>query len=178
MRASDQDRNVAIEVLADAYADGRLDREEYDERMSQVATTKTLGDLTGHLAGLVAPQVPVTKNADLALASSATLQQRAEEEYRSAFRGALTGFLIPSIITWVIWIATGFHGGSFNPVFPWPIFVSLGTGINVVRMITQKDDLIKEERRKLERKQQKALDKQNAARELGTTNPATEPDSE
>jgi len=36
LRASDLDRNVALDALSAAYADGRLDREEYDERAAAV----------------------------------------------------------------------------------------------------------------------------------------------
>ncbi len=35
LRASDRDRDVAHRAVADAYADGRLDREELDERTAQ-----------------------------------------------------------------------------------------------------------------------------------------------
>ncbi len=35
LRASDADRNVVHGLLTEAFADGRLDREEYDERTGQ-----------------------------------------------------------------------------------------------------------------------------------------------
>ena len=45
LRASDLDRNVALDALSAAYADGRLDREEHEQRCSVVQASKTLGDL-------------------------------------------------------------------------------------------------------------------------------------
>ena len=53
LRASDQDRNVVHQVLADAYADGRLDREEFETRTAAVSAAKTLGELAGLVEGLV-----------------------------------------------------------------------------------------------------------------------------
>ena len=57
IRASDQDRAVVAEVLAEAYADGRLDRDEYDERSERVSGIRVLGDVNGLLSDLVAPPV-------------------------------------------------------------------------------------------------------------------------
>lgn len=45
LRASDADREQVNEVLSTAYAEGRLNREEYDERVDQVLTAKTFDDL-------------------------------------------------------------------------------------------------------------------------------------
>ena len=43
MRASDADRDVVRAVLADSYSDGRLTREEYDERLGTLYGSRTLG---------------------------------------------------------------------------------------------------------------------------------------
>jgi Domain of unknown function (DUF1707)/Cell wall-active antibiotics response 4TMS YvqF len=57
LRASDHDRDRVAETLSTAFAEGRLDPEEYRERLDSVYTAKTLGelevlthDLPGHLA--------------------------------------------------------------------------------------------------------------------------------
>ena len=42
LRASDQDREVVRAVLTSAYADGRLDRDEFDERSETVTAARTL----------------------------------------------------------------------------------------------------------------------------------------
>ncbi len=60
IRCADADRNTVAEVLNNAYAEGRITREEHDERISSVWKAKTFGDLedlTGDLmprAGAVA----------------------------------------------------------------------------------------------------------------------------
>lgn len=65
MRASDRDRDSANGLLQTAYAEGRLTKDEYDERSGQVLTAKTYqqlqaltADLPGHSLG-VHPQFPV-----------------------------------------------------------------------------------------------------------------------
>lgn len=45
LRASDADRDQVANVLSTAYAEGRLTREEHDERLSQVMAAKTFEEL-------------------------------------------------------------------------------------------------------------------------------------
>jgi len=45
MRCSDADREPVIDQLKQAYAEGRLDHEEFDFRIHLVMTSKTYGDL-------------------------------------------------------------------------------------------------------------------------------------
>lgn len=65
LRASDADRERAAEVLRTGFAEGRLDKDEYDGLLGQVYTAKTHADLatlTSQLPGgggaLFAPPVP------------------------------------------------------------------------------------------------------------------------
>jgi len=99
LRASDRDRDVVNDVLGAAYADGRLTPEELDERGDQVAQAKTLGELPPIIRDLVASSgatVPVV------------LDRRAEAEsrYRQQRQQALWSFLTPTLICWVIYLAT------------------------------------------------------------------------
>lgn len=59
LRASDADREQVATVLSTAYAEGRLTREEHDERLNSVLTAKTFDDL-----------IPITR--DLVVANPAT----------------------------------------------------------------------------------------------------------
>jgi hypothetical protein len=45
LRVSDSDRERAMADLAGHYADGRLDHEEYDERLDAIWTARTRSDL-------------------------------------------------------------------------------------------------------------------------------------
>ncbi|HEY8481250.1 MAG TPA: DUF1707 domain-containing protein [Spirillospora sp.] len=47
LRASDADRERVVEVLREAFADGRLTMEEHAERTSRAYAARTLGELTG-----------------------------------------------------------------------------------------------------------------------------------
>lgn len=158
MRASDADRDLVTEVLGEAYADGRLTRDEFDERAETTATSRTLGELVPVIDDLVAvrPRQAVPGR-ELALASDEQLRREAVEKYEAGRRQALVGWLMPTLITFAIWFATGFGDGGWHANFPWPIFVMLGTGANMVRVLVQKPDIIKENYEKLQKKRQKAL---------------------
>lgn len=56
MRASDRDRESAAEFLREAYAVGRLSREELDERAAAVYSATTWGELRDLIADLPAPK--------------------------------------------------------------------------------------------------------------------------
>ena len=55
MRASDQDRESAAELLREAYVAGRLSREELDERAAAVYSATTWGELRDLTADLPPP---------------------------------------------------------------------------------------------------------------------------
>jgi hypothetical protein len=149
MRASDRDRDIVLQVLADGFADGRLDRAEYDERAEVAGRARTLGELPPLIGDLV-PSAPTARR-DLTLASPADLQAMALEEYERSRRHALSSVLGTAAVLTVIWAVTG-HG------FYWPVFVILVTAVNLLRMVLAKKDLVAEELRKLERKQQRAIE--------------------
>ena len=65
LRASDADRDQVATLLSTAYAEGRLTREEHDERVDQLMAAKTFDDLipitrdlvvVGSLPPVAAPQ--------------------------------------------------------------------------------------------------------------------------
>jgi hypothetical protein len=64
MRASDADRDRVAEALREAYAEGRLDVEEHNERIDLAYKAKTLGELSPLLSDLpqrhlTAPTAPL-----------------------------------------------------------------------------------------------------------------------
>jgi len=56
LRASDGDRDQAIEALATASAEGRLSLEEYSQRSEAALVARTRGELAGLTADLPAPR--------------------------------------------------------------------------------------------------------------------------
>ena len=150
LRASDADREVIRRVLADAYAEGRLDRDELDERADAAGVARVLGDLPPLIDDLV-PTALVTGSTKALEA----IPQRAVARWEKQRREAVWSFLSASTICWAIWLLVGLAGdGTW---FPWPVFVMLGTGIRAARVHFNREDIITEEVRRLEKKERKAL---------------------
>jgi hypothetical protein len=148
LRASDRDRDVVLTVLGESYAEGRLTREEHDERSDRTIASRTLGELVPLVVDLVPASVPRARQA-----GSQDLAARAQQHWWAEVRKALVTFLLPTLICWAVYVLTG---GWRDGVTPWPAWVMLGTGINVSRVALQRDRIIAEERQRLERKQHRA----------------------
>ena len=141
MRASDADREIVRAVLADAYADGRLTREEYDDRLNNLYGIRTLGEVPGLVADLVPSDGPSKAPAPLL---PADLRTRGARKWRRDVEESFAAFLVPSIICTVIWIAVS--GGGFF----WPVFPMLFLGLNLVRTVVQRESAIEREVLRLE----------------------------
>lgn len=156
LRASDADRDVANDILGTAYADGRLSPAELDERSDQVARAKTLGELPAVIDDLVAPAstlTPVIRDK----------RAEAERRYRQQRQQSLYSFLTPSLICWVIYLSLLLNGGG-TP-FPWPVFVTIGTGAKFFQLATSKEDSIVSIEQELEKKERKSLEGKKRNRE-------------
>ncbi len=161
MRASDRDRAVVHDVLASAYAEGRLDRDELDERTAAVTAAKTYAELLPPIRDLTADAAPVPFTA----APSGDLERQARLYYGDKLREAFFGFLIPNLIVWAIWLMAGAEG------FVWPIFVLIPTGANLARVVAGRRSIIEDRVQKLQRRQAKALEGPNKS-------PTDEPDND
>jgi hypothetical protein len=157
MRASDDDRQIALQLLAAAYADGRITRDEYDERADAAAAVTTLGDLPPLLTDLVPAERPSAPR-DLTSMGPDELRARARQAYEARLRHALLGMLIPSLICILIWVVGGFGPDGWEMEYPWPLFVVIGTGIHPLRVRRAKQDIVDREHARLEKKQRKALE--------------------
>lgn len=147
VRASDRDRDVVLRLLGDAYGDGRLTREEFDERCDQVGGSRTLGALPPLISDLT-PITSLVKRPVGGLSTQA-LREQAVERYAKQRREAVWGAMSTTLVCLAIWYFTG--GGFF-----WPGFVLVGTGINAGRVLFMRTDMIADETRRLEAKQEKA----------------------
>jgi len=141
MRASDADRELVRVVLADAYGDGRLTREEYDDRLNTLYGSLTLGELPSLIADLMPSGNPPAEPAPL---HPADLRVRGARKWRRDVEESLAAFLVPSAICTVIWIAVG--GGFF-----WPVFPMLFLGLNLVKTVVQRESAIEREVARLEK---------------------------
>lgn len=156
LRAADVDREVVHQLLTEAYADGRLDRDEFDARTTEVAGARTLGELLPLMEGLVPTSVVPAMAAHAGLLAPGEIEQAAVAKWRSERRSAVGGFVSASVICWVIWAVVMLGG------FPWPIFVMLGTGMNAINTHSRRDEIVAKERRRLEKKQRRALEQRDA----------------
>jgi hypothetical protein len=161
LRASDADRNVVHGILTDAFADGRLDREEYDERSAATLQARTLGELPPLVADLVPARPLLPTHVPLTAMSTSDLQRRAEDTWRQERRSAFMGFVGSAIITWAIWLATSWDNGNLDPYFPWPLIVNAFALMNFVRVASSRREIVAAEVKRLERKQAKAIESQH-----------------
>jgi hypothetical protein len=150
MRASDADRDIVLRTLGEAYAEGRLDRLEYDERADAVHTAKTLGELPAVLDDLVPATglVPFTGSGAL---DTRSVEELAVAKWEKSRRDAFMAFLIPTMICWVVWAVTMLGG------FPWPVFPMIGTAIPLLGTVVQRKDIIESNKRRIVRRQEREL---------------------
>lgn len=140
IRAGDRDRETAVEALREAYADGRLDRTEFDRRSAEALAAILLGQFVPLLQDLEAP-APAQRS----------VREEALRRYRRETRDARNGVLGIGVLTTGIWGATG--GVSLDPFaldFFWPIFPILGVGVGWLMQVVNKDDRIEHHERKIE----------------------------
>lgn len=90
LRASDADRDQVATLLSTAYAEGRLSREEHDERIDQLMAAKTFDDLLPITRDLVivGPPAPVaTPQSSSRFAIDATGQNPESDKMIAIFGG-------------------------------------------------------------------------------------------
>ncbi|WP_230487225.1 DUF1707 SHOCT-like domain-containing protein [Nocardioides anomalus] len=148
LRAADVDRGVVQQVLTEAFADGRLDREEYDERATAALQARTLGELPPLVADLVPDRPLLPAASPLAAATSTDLAQRAQEKWVSERREAVFSFLGSVLLFGALFL--------FIEV-PWVLIVPLLAGLRMLRTLTSGDEIRAEEVRRLEKKRAKEL---------------------
>jgi DUF1707 SHOCT-like domain len=71
-RASDADRDTAVEVLCAAVAEGRLTPAELDERVEAALSASTIGELAALTADLPGPWTPVPASASVRVSPPAS----------------------------------------------------------------------------------------------------------
>jgi hypothetical protein len=157
LRASDADRNVVHGVLTEAFADGRLDREEYDERTAATLQARTLGQLPALVTDLVPDRPLLPAHVPLTVASSTEIQRRAEAKWRRDRREAFVSFIGVSVVAWTVF-------GVFE--FPWLLILNAFALMNLLRVATSKNDSVASEIKRLERKQAKEIEARDKKKQI------------
>ena len=153
MRASDADRDVVLRALSEAYADGRLDPDEHDERTTGVQTARTLGELPAYLADLVPVADPVSNVPAVRPLTNQQIEAEAVARWGRRRAEALRMWLFVSVICWTIWLLTNVGG------HPWPIYPMLGTAAPLASTLLQRREMIESNRRRIVAKHEKAVAK-------------------
>lgn len=106
IRASDDDRQRVVDLLAEHHVAGRLDQAEFAERMESAYLAKTLGDLRRLMGDL--PRIEAGPS------RSGTARQR-------AVRAAFASWISTAVLVLVIWSAVSVASGHFT--YFWPFWV-------------------------------------------------------
>jgi hypothetical protein len=126
LRASDAERDSAAAQLRDHYADGRLDVDEFRERLDRVYTARTHGELDHALVDL--PRAPLPG----AMGMLAQMKARSDERRRERYRRGWIRFLWVNTLCWSVWALQAL--GSFGHRLPlaWPLIITVPWAIRRV----------------------------------------------
>jgi ferric-dicitrate binding protein FerR (iron transport regulator) len=115
MRASDQDRESAAELLRQAYIEGRLSRGELDERAASVYSAATWGDLRDLTADLPPPPPRTGLPADI------VASRRAPRSAERRVAGKMIWTVVLPLAAGLAW--------PFSPVAVWLATIVISTGL-------------------------------------------------
>lgn len=113
LRVGDQDRDVALSVINDAFGEGRLDQFEHDQRMRRALQARTLGEVAPLVDDIVVGVAPAGR--------PVSARRRVQE-------GALRAWCGVALLFNVIWLATWLFSAN-GPYYYWPIWPMIGTAI-------------------------------------------------
>ena len=127
MRAGDADRELMLARLRTAHAEGRLDVDELDERITATLAARTYGDLAAVVADL--PGEPPSPRPLALPAQRARPPAVPDEPTAGIWRGSVAWAVISSmaIVAWVVACVT-----TGTVVFPWWIWVAAPWGLGLV----------------------------------------------
>ncbi|MFF3440982.1 DUF1707 domain-containing protein [Streptosporangium sp. NPDC002721] len=119
MRASDGDRDKVASVLREHYAQGRLTTEEFDERLEQLYTSKTYGELAVLTSDL--PDVDLRRLPEApSRAPERVKPGGGKSSQEKGLAAAWSVWATASGINWMIWLIIGITGDF---PYPWPLWV-------------------------------------------------------
>jgi hypothetical protein len=119
VRAGDEDRDRTITLIRDAYAEGRLDNDEFQSRMASAQQARTFGDLAALVNDL--PVQPPSPSIVAVPSPSTVVPTDEDEEQARNLRKGWAAWAGVSVMVNVIWLGTWVTSGSAPPY--WPIWV-------------------------------------------------------
>ena len=124
LRAADADRERVLARLRDAHAEGRLDVDDFYERLDAVYAARTYGELdvlTRDLPASGGPRVPPPRR-DRAVAAPASAAPGQTAGLPKPLRAMWQLWLSVVLINVVIWASVS--AGTQDLHYPWPIWVA------------------------------------------------------
>jgi hypothetical protein len=121
MRASDADRDRVASLLREHHAAGRLSAQEFSERLDLAFAAVTVGELDKLLADL--PSIDLYRLPDAVLTRQPRQAQPRRRGSGRGWRVAWGVWATVSVLCFVIWAITGFHG------YFWPVWVAGPWGV-------------------------------------------------
>jgi len=128
IRAGNVDRERVVQRLNDAFAEGRLDVHELDERVTAAYAAKTVGELQPLTADLPASSPAVWRPAEAGGSRPVARPPRVPERrqkgqlVRTALRWQLSAWLTAVLVNVVVWTLVSLS--SHELVYFWPIWVA------------------------------------------------------
>jgi Domain of unknown function (DUF1707) len=127
-RVSDRDREAFAARLATAFQDGRLDVEEYDQRLSLVYAAKTYRELIPHTLDLPDKDHEFDARPEQAPARPAPVGKNLAAAYGRMPTALRVLWIIWTSIVAVNLVVYGIVSVTAGLVYPWPLWVALPTG--------------------------------------------------
>jgi hypothetical protein len=117
-RAADADRDEIAESLRKHHAAGRLTDDEFQQRLEQCGSAKTLGELRALLADLPS--------------------DKPKRERSYSYRPRFGALLLPVLIVLAVifsgpWRHAAWHGHGVHFGFPWPLLFLVFAGFMLLR---------------------------------------------
>jgi hypothetical protein len=136
LRAGNADRERVVALLNGAFAEGRLDVRELDERVAAAYAAKTLGELVPLTADLPVSRSrsPVPQSASAPVPAAAGDGEVSRTASRAAIGGALGLFLVNVLI----WAAVSLGTGDW--IYFWPIWTAIPLVFAIVGTVAQGRD--------------------------------------
>jgi hypothetical protein len=129
VRAADADRERAVQQLQQHLADGRLDYEEFNERVDEAYAARTMDDLAHALREL--PRIPVQPRPSPSPVAAPRPRPPAARGKPSgaALAANIAAYTVVNTMLVVIWLVSAISG---DVDFFWPIFPLFFWGIGII----------------------------------------------
>jgi hypothetical protein len=143
LRIGNAEREQVVQRVHDAFAEGRLDAEELQQRLDATYRAKTLGELTPLVADLPgSPSASASIPAPRPIPPLPRIPRQAPVVYHRLPTAMRVLWIIWSMAVSVniaVWLVVCLTTGSF--IYVWPLWVALpaGTALGVLSLVLKKD---------------------------------------